>query len=296
MTNHVLQVKRSFQDACGLSDIADADSGQQQTMLNALNAAIQQISSFAPLSWYGADEYADYIRAPQVITLTGLTTGSRAVTWASISSNAWSNGCALMLAGDSAINRLKRTADSYELHLPYIGSSSSVSATIYQDVIEMPENFLKLKGDVVMIGNNVIQVVATSDQMGSGKENGSPQFVGAPTLARLISRYNRSKARVPFLKLNSLPTSASRIAFEYHLRPLDVSSWSDERYDLVPVQFVESVLLPIALVKLSEFSTLVSESRLAKIQSGATTAFSILDSIADAENGNSRGEIRTGQW
>lgn len=296
MTNHVLQVKRAFQDACGLSAITDADSGQQQTMLDALNAAIQQIASFAPLSWYGADEYADYIRAPQTITLTGLTTGSRAMTWASVSSNAWSNGCALMLSGDPAINRLKRTADSYELHLPYMGSSSSTTATIYQDVIEMPENFLKLKGDVVAIGNNVIQVVATSDQMGPGKEMGSPQFVGAPTLARLISRYNRSKARVPFLKLNSLPTSAARIAFEYHLRPLDVATWSDERFDLVPLQYVQSILIPISLSKLAELSSIVSESRLPMIQAGGQTAFQTLDSISDAENGNSRGIISTGQW
>jgi len=296
MTSHVLQVKRAFQDACGLSAITDADSGQQQTMLDALNAATQQIAAFAPLSWYGAEEYADYIRAPQSITLTGLTTGSRAMTWAAISSNAWSNGCALMLAGDSAINRLKRTADSYELHLPYMGASSSDTATIYQDVIEMPENFLKLKGDVVMIGDNVIHVVATNDQMGSGKEMGSPQFVGAPTLAKLISRYNRSKARVPFLKLNSLPTAASRIAFEYHLRPLDVAAWTDERYDLVPIQYVQSVLIPIALSKLAELSSIVSESRIPMIQAGGTTAFQILDSIADAENGNSRGIISTGQW
>lgn len=296
MTNHVLQVKRAFQDACGLSSITDADSGQQQTMLDALNASIQSIATFAPLSWHGTDEYSAYVRAPISISITGLSTGSKDMTWADISTNAWANGCALIIGGDSAINRIQRNASTYSLLLPYIGASSSAQAVIYNDVIEMPDNFLKFKGDLVTIGDRQIHVVPTNDTLGPNKESGSPQFMGSPTLARLVSRYNSSKARVPFLKFNALPSTAQRISFEYHLRPLDVGTWSDERYDLVPMNFVQSVLIPVALSKLAELSTIVSESRIQAIQIGSANAFKILDEIADAENGNARGTIQTGQW
>lgn len=296
MTNHVLQVKRAFQDACGLSAITDADSGQQQTMLDALNSAIQTIASFAPLSWYGTEEFGGYLRAPQSISLTGLAAGTKTVVWADVGSNTWAYGCALRIGGDSTINRLRRTSTGYELLLPFTGSGTTASTTLYNDVIEMPSDFLKLKGDLTLIGVCSIPVVATNDQLGPNKEDGSPQFIGQPTLARLVSRYNSGKARVPHLKFNALPSTSMRVACEYHSRPADVAAWSDERYDLTPVQYVQSILIPISLAKLAELSTIVSESRLPSLQAGAQSAFALLDSVADAENGNSRGIISTGQW
>lgn len=296
MTNHVLQVKRAFQDACGLSAITDADSGQQQTMLDALNAAIQSIATFAPLAWYGTEEFGAYLRAPQSISLTGLAAGAKTAVWADIGTNTWAYGCALRIGGDPTINRFRRTSTSYELLHPYTGAGSTANATIYNDVVEMPTDFLKLKGDLTLIGVCPIPVVATNDQLGPNKEDGSPQFIGQPTLARLVSRYNSGKARVPYLKFNALPSTAQRIALEYHSRPADVEAWADERYDLVPSQYVQSILIPIALAKLAELSTIVSESRLPSLQAGGQNAFQLLDSISDAENGNSRGVISTGQW
>jgi hypothetical protein len=296
LVSHVLRVKRAIQDACGLSAITDADAGQQQTALDALNSAVQDISTNAPSSWHRDEEFGAYIRAPQTISLTGLSQGAKTVTWAGIGSNTWANGCAIIIGGDPVINRIQRTASGYQLLHPYIGSSSTANATLYNDIVAAPADFLRFKGDLALIGYNRIPIVSNENQLGNNQQDGSPQFIGQPTLARLISRYNSDLGRAPHLKFNALPSIAMRISASYFARPMDVASWSVERYDLVPMDYVESVLIPITLQKLSEISSMVSESRLQGIAAAAESARLILEKIGDAEGDTSPGLIKTEMW
>lgn len=296
MSDQVSIIKRAYLNACGFSSLSDADSGQQQEMLDSLNASIQAISAFAPLNWYHTDEHSDIIRAPLSAEFTGMSQGSKDFSWSLIGTSAWAYECAVKIPGDSSINRIKKKISGQELLLPYMGSSSSVNVTIYNDVIQMPSNFMRMKGDVSIIGSSKIGIVYTNDQLGPNREDGSPQFIGKPTLARVIARIGSGSTRAAYLKLNSLPDTISRIHFEYYSRSPNVNSFDDVRSDIIPYEFTESVLIPIALQKLAEMTSLVSDSRLQRIQSSAESAYSILREVADAEGGSSPGVMRTGMW
>lgn len=291
MASQVLSVKSAILDACALSAIEDADAGQQATLLRAFNAAVQHISVKSPASWHRVDEWSGYFRAPTLATFTGLTTGTKAFTWSALSSNSWALNCAARLASDVAINRIQKRGSTSQLLLPYIGSDSSDSVTIYNDVIETPDDFLRMKGDLTIIGKGKIYVAGSNDELGSNLEDGSPQEVGIPTRVRLVSRFNSVGAKRPHLKLDALPSSAERIYAEYYARPLDVTSWTEERQDLVPMDYVMSVLIPVVLQKVGEFTTLITDSRLPGNQSAYEDAMMILSEIGDAEGSTSPGRL-----
>jgi len=292
MPSQVAEIKSAILDACALSAITDADAGQQATMLRAVNAAVQTISINSPASWHRIDEWSGYFRAPTTASLTGLSVGTKTFAWTGLSANQWALNNAMKIAGDEAINRIqKRGVTAFQLMLPYIGSSATSQATIYNDVIETPDDFIRMKGDLTIIGKHTLYVAGSNDELGPNIEDGSPQTIGIPFSVRLVSRFNSAGARRPHFKLDALPTSAERIYAEYYARPANVANFDEDRQDLVPMGYVESVLIPVVIQKLSEFSTLVSDSRLAGNESAFASAMQILSEIGDAEGSTSPGKL-----
>ncbi|CAB4167697.1 hypothetical protein UFOVP861_45 [uncultured Caudovirales phage] len=292
MASQVASIKSAILDACGLSDITDADTNQQATMLRAVNAAIQIISTYSPSSWHRTDEWTGYLRSPTAAALTGMALGAKTFAWASLSSNLWALNNAIIIDGDTAINRLQRRGvSSTQLMLPYLGSTASNNATIYNDIIETPDDFIRMKGDVAIIGKERLIIAGSNDQLGQGDQTVGDVIFGEPSYVRLVSRYNSSGARRPHLKLDTLPTSASRIYIEYYARPLDVASFDEDRQDLVPMGYVDSILIPVVIQKLSEFSTLVSDSRIPGNSAAYAAAMQTLADLGDTEGSTAPGKL-----
>lgn len=262
-------------------------------MLRAVNAAIQIISTQAPSSWHRTEEWSGYLRAPTAASLTGLSLGAKTFTWTGLATNQWALNCAIIIPGDSAVNRIQgRGVASSQLMIPYLGSSSTASAIIYSDVIETPSDFIRMKGDLKIIGRESLVVAGSNTELGQGDQTLQETRIGTPEAVRLVSRYNYAGARRPHLKFDALTTTAERVFAEYYARPMDVASFSDDRQDLVPMGYVDSILIPIVLQKLGEFSTLISDSRLTGNASAYTSALQTLADLGDAEGSTSPGTLR----
>lgn len=295
--SQVAAIKSAFLEALGISAITDADTNQQAQMLRAANAAIQEIAIHSPSNWNQIDEYGTRNRAPQTISI-GVTAGSTAFTWAGLTTNQWAFENALVINGDGqVINRIKKGNSSNSLLFPYGGSTGTQQATLYNDIVELPPDFIRFKSDFTMLGTGPIQIVGSNREMVyyGDMTQGSPQFVGEPTAGRMISRMASDGSRRTFIKLDGLPVSEKRFFFEFYKGPTTIASFDDTRQDLVPFKYVESVLVPWCLWKLSQFLggiTMPAD----RINAGYSDARMTLDAIGDPTGATPPSEIQAENW
>jgi hypothetical protein len=268
----------------GLTDLSDADATQQIDIRRAINAGIDEIGSRPPMAWYGTDEFVGVLSAPATISSIAVTQNSKSYTSAEITAGLASyGGQAILIGGDEAVtNRIVRKIDATgELLVPYGASTGTVGGTIYFDTLPMPSDFFKLNGDISVIGSGgVIQVDGQVD-MGSPYGLGR-QPSGTPTRARVIARTDASKYRSFFLKFDSLTNTSIRVFFEYRRRPARIAALTDERYDLIPNGFEDSVLIPICISKLAGITSAVQVPP-QFVAEGVISAGSILAQAADAQ-------------
>jgi hypothetical protein len=267
----------------GLTDLSDADATQQLDIRRAINSGIDEIGSQPPLAWYGTDEFVGILAAPATINSIDVTQNSKAYTSAEISAGLASyGGQAILIGGDEDVtNRIVRKTDATgELLIPYGSSSGTFGGTVYFDTLAMPSDFFKLNGDMSILGLGT--VVQVDDQVGMGSPYGlGRQPVGSPSRARMIARVDASKYRSFFLKFDSLTSSALRVFFEYRKRPARIAELTDERYDLIPKDFEDSVLIPICIAKLASLSTAITIPP-QFISDGLSSASGILKQAANA--------------
>lgn len=270
--------------ACGLTDLSDADATQQLDIRRAINAGIDEIGAIPPMAWYGVNEYVGVLPAPVVIASIAVTQHSRAYTSAAITAGlATYGGQAILVGGDeSVINRIVRKVDATgEFLVPYGGSNGTVAGTIYSDTMAMPSDFFKVHGAISIIGGGPIKQVESQADMGSPYGLGHGP-IGIPSRVRLVARTNAEKYRSFFMQFDALTSSATRVFFEYRRRPARIAALTDERYDLVPPNFEDSVLIPICIAKLASITSAVQVDP-KFIAAGLSSASQILKQAADAQ-------------
>lgn len=267
--------------AIGLVDVTDADAVQQADITRALNAALDELAVFAPSKWYGADEHGDVLPAPSNVSIA-TTQNVKTFTSSDITTGAATMmGQAIVIEGDGLTNRLVRTSASGKaLLLPYGGSSGTKAAVIYYDTAQMPADFRSLKGLLRVIGGDAVRIVDNTQDMGN--DPFSSVVTGVPTVARMNVRTDANGYRSTFLRFNSLPTTAIRIHFEYYRRPASVATLSDDRNDLVPKEYIHSILIPICLQKLAGITSSIVID-LGKIQANHDMALAIMSQATDQE-------------
>lgn len=268
-------------EAIGLIAVTDADESQQTKLTQALNAALDELSVFAPAKWYGADEASDVLPAPSNVAIT-TTQNSKDFTSSDITTGAATMmGQAIVIEGDGITNRLVRTsATGKELLVPYLATGGSKSAVIYYDTIQMPSNFRSFKGVLRVVGGDFIRIVDNAQDMGSDPL--ASIVTGVPTTARMNVRTDTNGYRSTFLRFNALPTTAIRVHYEYYRRPASVATLNDDRNDLVPKDYIQSILIPICLQKLSSITDAVVIDQ-AKIFANRDAALAILSQAVDQE-------------
>lgn len=283
-TTQVQDVRDSLLEAIGLQSINHADSGQQRLILRAINSGLESMSTNAPSDWWRSDEFSAIIRAP-LSAAVAVENASTEVTSTEITDEPWTRGQAIIITGDAAPNRILADRDgdpdAFSLLLPYAGSTGTHGATIYNDAIPMPGDFLRFKSDLSLVGQCRLQLV-DSRQSGFHGSLANSFTTGTPSTGRLIARPDASGAAAAFLRLDTLPTSQQRLYGEYWAKPRRVAALSDERNDLVPQGYLDSVFIPMCLSAMSTMTDAIVINPQA-LAGAAQQAGQILSSIGDAE-------------
>jgi hypothetical protein len=126
----LIGVRTLHADAVPQNGVA-LDDGDIDACAIAITQALQEIFGLGPVA-LSEQRYSSVLRPPTNVTFTATqysTTISAFTTWAS-----WMEGCTIQ-GGDGEDNEL---ISATELLRPYMGSSSSVSATVYADAILLP--------------------------------------------------------------------------------------------------------------------------------------------------------------
>jgi len=295
--SQVAAIKSAFLEALGIASISDADSTQQTEMLRAANAAVQEIAVHSPANWNQIDEAGAMVRGPQSISIQ-VTNASKAFTWSGLAANAWAYENAIIINGDEqTINRIKKGSTN-ALLFPYMGSTGTKPASLYNDIVELPDDFIRFKSDFTMLDVGQIPIVGSNRDMQyyGDMTQGSPQFVGAPTAGRIISRATSTGARKTLIKLDALPDTPRRFFFEYYKGPAKITSLEEtSRFDLVPFDYTASVLVPWAIWKLSQSlgGITIPADRIAAAYADARNT---LDSIGDPTGATPPTEIVSENW
>lgn len=260
-------------EAAGLQEITDADASQRALILRAIKAGIQELASLAPASWWGADEFGGILPGPVSDTVT-VTSGSKDITGLD---SATYSGQIIKIDGDSDMaNRVRTFQGSRQLLYPYGGTTGEKGATILFDTMELPADFRRFKGGLFILGGGPIQVITTD----SIQEGVRTPPTGTPSRARVLSREGSDGSRSPFLRFDALTPSSIRIGGEYYCRPQDPSTLDDERNDLCPEGYLESILIPFVMSSYGRLGGSIDANATSESKS---IAVRILDSLNDAE-------------
>jgi hypothetical protein len=213
--------------------------------LAACNAALQQMAALGPL-FAAKQQRSAYFRAPTTLTVSGLTHGGMTATG---SFPAWAAGCWLDLPGDPAMNRiLSITGSTATLQFPYLSNSSSGSATINVDTVELDGDIITVLEPVRFRGSRRTLVAAGGREELSQSCGDVRYFIesaiskGAVKLRLMISGYVSTDTVLEFQARTALG----------ELTRADVYNNDEGHTDPgvalpVPANFVESIFLPLAL-------------------------------------------------
>jgi hypothetical protein len=236
----VQKVTAAILEASGQQSVSEIDAGAAGTILRAQNAAIQELCGKAPASWWGADEFGALVKAPKSGTAT-FTQGLKTITDPDPGDIA---GQALFAGDETGVaNRVISRAGALEAMFAYQGESGTLPIAVYYDTLELPQDFRRFKSSLTLMGSGNIPV--TEDAF----DNQFTTARATPTAARVISRENDSGERVAFLRFNAMPTAAIRVYGEYYRRPANIATLDDERNDICPAGYLESVFIPVAIMR-----------------------------------------------
>jgi len=216
--------------------------------LAACNAALQQMAVLGPL-FAAKQQRSAWFRAPATLTVTGLTHGGMTATG---SFPAWAVGAWVQLPGDPAMNRiLSLSGDTATLQFPHISDSTSGTATLNVDTVELDADVITVLEPVRFRGTTRrLTAVGSREELSDpiGRSDGARYFIesaltrGTIRQRLMLSGYVSEDTVIEFQARTALG----------QLTPADVYINDDAHTDPgtpvpVPANFVESIFLPLAL-------------------------------------------------
>ncbi len=124
----------------GLEDVSHGPPNLESRLIGDINRGLEAVGESNPAVYYQVrPDQAEVIRPPATVSVT-CTQYSKAVTFTAGYVSSWMPGCAILIDGDSTLNRIEDEASpsAPALAEPYMGASGTYSATVYNDWIMMP--------------------------------------------------------------------------------------------------------------------------------------------------------------
>lgn len=244
----------------GIEAAGDADDQTNTDVLDAINAALQEIRSFGDFI-FGEVEASAYVNAPASLTGLTLTQGAKTLSGGTLSS--WMHSCTVVLSGDGYQNRIVQTgASTYALLKPYMGTTTAAgTGTVYHDAVLLDDEVSDIRPPVLLAGEQELFPAAghgdlmtnsyyTTDHGRRRPWSAWPadvnKTVGTPEMYKAeenIAYTGKSGTRMAFDKL---PVQAGRVDFYTRQCAVRVANLDSTVAYLVPHNYNESVLYPIA--------------------------------------------------
>lgn len=246
--------ERSIPDS---SDFPDRNAAVKK----ALNEALQQIFSKS-VPWSRSDSRGEWMHAPMVVPIT-VTRGSTSATIAVEDWQSWFAGCIIRITGASIDNQIRNDSRTVVLKFPHDGESGTVDATVYHSSVTIGTDAFRVGQPVKFRGEPLTPVTSIGSSVRFPSENdyGFHRHVGALVAAAANTtgepQFYESETWLPAsgaprLRLNIFPAPSADGFLEYEtsLRAPSISDISATTTLPIPHDYVESLLLPVAVKKL----------------------------------------------
>lgn len=218
--------------------------------LEACNAALQQMTAFAPF-FAVKQQRSAYFRAPSTLAVSGLTHGGRTATG---DFPAWAAGCWVDLPGDAAMNRILSLGGTSPgitatLQYPHLSTSSSGTAMIHVDTVELDADIITVQEPVrFRDSTRTLRAANSRTDLYTGGDFREPAYF-------IESAQNNGQVRLRMM-LSTHVQADTVLEFQARtaLGALTIDDVIGEGEDApdpgkplpVPAAFVESIFLPIA--------------------------------------------------
>jgi hypothetical protein len=223
--------------------VADIPSDVRQEIADAINAAAQTLHALAPAhSKIVPSSIA--LAAPVEIELT-VTNGSNEVTGYDFASDQFYQ--TLRINGDGIDNQ---PIGANTLLHPYGGTSGTVTATLYSDATQLPEQFEELVSqELRVLETNSLVVGVNRSLKCENRKTGRPEFFNVEPNAM-----NQSPPAPAVIRFDKLPNQLFRLEGMFSMAPLRVKvvDLISPGVDLpIREDHIEAYLLPIARANLT---------------------------------------------
>ena len=216
----------------------DLTADARLEILDATNGAIQRLDSLTG-SKSKTTVGSFFLDAPAAVTLD-MTSGSAEIAGHAFPSSDY--GKTIRISGDDIDNQI--VGVNLLLH-PYTGATATASGTIYTDAISLPEPYLELISDPI--------VLEEGKQLVQGKIRGNrfrKKEIGRPTIYWVEGNAgNRNSESPAIIRFHPMPEKIYRLEADVSFAPIRVK-FADllAPGEKLPVreEWVESYLLPIA--------------------------------------------------
>lgn len=254
--------------------------------IDAMNATLQQMAAFAPL-FATKQQRSAYFRAPSTLAVTGLTNGGMTATAASWPT--WSPGCMILLPGDEDMNRiLSVSGTTATLQFPHLSDTAAGTATINVDCAELASDIITVLEPVRYRGSCTnIPPAGGRDELATGDSDNVRYFIesalanNAVKLRMMLSGHFAQDTVLEFQARTALGTITQANVYD-----AEGDADADPGVALpVPVGFVESIFLPLALdiffskpcITNYDISSLRNEDATKLVREQAKTALAMLE-------------------
>lgn len=246
---------------CGLEDVSHGPPNLEARILSDLNRALEHVGESNPNIFYQTrPDQAEVIRPPATVSVT-CTQYSKAVTFTAGYVSSWMPGCAILIDGDSTLNRIEDEASpsAPALAEPYMGESGTYQATVYNDWVMMPAGVRQVMDPVSLDKQTILIPAQGASDLNMGWMNYSMDFdrryaglvLALQKQVQLASRYWPYAQMVlgtlrGGLMLDTLPGEAHKLVYDARkLVFAPVTTLADTRTTLTPQGKDVEILLPV---------------------------------------------------
>ncbi len=245
--------------------------GDLDDVAAAINGAMQEIFGQG-LPFISQRRWASVLRAPMPITITIAEQYDTACVITGY--QPWMLGCTVQINGDPQQNEI---VSPTALLRPHAGTGGVMSATVWADALALPPYVVSVIEPVEMPLLPFLQPVSDRFQFRSynqpfqptsrrGSQGGNytryitaNKQVGIPVVYLVESFYDETKTDLPlFLRVNPMPQTAYPITMSVTIKPptitsqdIDFDNGGSDPLTLLPIEWHESVLLPVAVQRFS---------------------------------------------
>jgi hypothetical protein len=245
----------------GLESLAHGPSDLADRLVSDFNRALDRCGDLNPAVFFQVrTDMAEYVNAPVTLNVQ-VTQGSKAITIPSGYDPDWMAGCSILISGDEDINRLQNESANISptLSQPYMGSSGTVSATVWHDWIRLPEHVENVMNPITIYDRSLVRAQSLQEltyrwYAPTGKYD--YQWVAGDNLFkwqkptdepwRWFEAANQVQGDlVAGLMLDALPPAQAKLAYTAKVGIERVTTLQDQREYIMPRRKDHEILLPM---------------------------------------------------